>query len=107
VRRLLSGAARSLASIRRGLEGIALKTSMHGTFLLVIAMLFYYLFSKFVYPVTIVPTQPQSDKSVEATRIADSSSRNAVSFSFRTHNETLSFAMCVHNPDRSPFKIEN
>ena len=42
--------------VRVSLEGIALKTSMNGTLLLVIAMAFYYLFLKFVYPVTIVPT---------------------------------------------------
>ena len=42
--------------LRVSLEGIALKTSMHGTLLLVLAMLFYYLFLKFVYPVTIVTT---------------------------------------------------
>jgi hypothetical protein len=41
--------------LRVSLEGIALKTSLHGTFLLVIAMLFYYLFLKFVYPITVVP----------------------------------------------------
>jgi hypothetical protein len=24
-----------------------------------------------------------------------------------THDETLSVAVCVHNPDRSPFKVES
>jgi len=39
-------------------------------------------------------------------RIGDSSSRNTVSFSSRTHNQTLSVAaMRVRNPDRSPVGI--
>jgi hypothetical protein len=41
-------------------------------------------------------------------RIADSISKNAVSFSFRTHNETLSVvAMSVNNPDRWPVGINH
>jgi hypothetical protein len=40
-------------------------------------------------------------------QVAASSSKNAVSFSIRTHNETLSVvAMCVNNPDRSPARID-
>jgi hypothetical protein len=39
-------------------------------------------------------------------RIADSSSKNAVSFFIGMHNETLSVvAVCVCNPDRSPVGI--
>ena len=38
-------------------------------------------------------------------RITDCSSRNALSFSIRADNKSLSVAMRVHNPDRSPFKI--
>jgi hypothetical protein len=34
-------------------------------------------------------------------QIADSSSIKAVSFFIGAHNETLSVAMCVCNPDRS------
>jgi len=37
-------------------------------------------------------------------QIADSSSTNAVSFSLTCHNETLSVAMRIYNPDRSPAK---
>jgi hypothetical protein len=47
-------AAGEMQELRVSLEGLALKTSMHGTLLLVIAMSFYYLFLKFVYPVTVV-----------------------------------------------------
>jgi hypothetical protein len=47
-------AATEMQELRVSLEGLALKTSMHGTFLLGIAMLFYYLFLKFVYPITLV-----------------------------------------------------
>lgn len=47
-------AAAEIQELRVSLEGLALKTSMHGTFLLVIAMSFYYLFLKFVYPITVV-----------------------------------------------------
>jgi hypothetical protein len=46
-----------------------------------------------------------SDES--ALRIADCNSINAVSFFIGTHNETLSVAMRVYNPNRSPFKIES
>ncbi len=42
------------SEIKVSLEGIALKTSFHGTLLLVIALVFYYLFLKFVYPISIV-----------------------------------------------------
>jgi hypothetical protein len=45
---------RRVNEITVSLEGVALKTSFHGTFLLVIAILFYYLFLKFVYPINIV-----------------------------------------------------
>jgi hypothetical protein len=47
--------ASEVQELRVSLEGIALKTSLHGTLLLVLAMLFYYLFLKFVYPITVVP----------------------------------------------------
>jgi hypothetical protein len=43
----------------------------------------------------------------ERSLIADSSWINAVRFSIRTHNETLSVvAVCVNNPDRSPARID-
>jgi len=43
----------------------------------------------------------------ERSLIADSSWINAVSFSIRVHNETLSVvAMCGNNPDRSPARID-
>jgi hypothetical protein len=35
-----------------------------------------------------------------------SNSRNAVSNSSARENETLPIAVSVHNPDRSPFKIQ-
>jgi hypothetical protein len=47
-------AAAEIQELRVSLEGLALKTSLHGTLLLVIAMCFYYLFLKFVYPITVV-----------------------------------------------------
>ncbi|MHC4401002.1 MAG: hypothetical protein ACYTG0_15100 [Planctomycetota bacterium] len=46
--------APEVQEITVSLEGIALKTSFHGTLLLVIALAFYYLFLQFVYPVSVV-----------------------------------------------------
>ena len=40
--------------IRVSLEGIALKTTLHGVVLLAMAIGFYFLYLKFVYPVTVV-----------------------------------------------------
>jgi hypothetical protein len=51
----------------------------------------------------------RSDYAIKLTAnvcIAPYSSRNAVSFSSAPHNETLSIAMCVNNPDCSSFKVE-
>lgn len=38
-----------------GLEGIALKTSLHGLLILGAAIGFYFMYLKFVYPVTVLP----------------------------------------------------
>lgn len=41
--------------LRLSMEGIALKTALHGLLLLAIAFAFYFVYLKFVYPVTVVP----------------------------------------------------
>jgi hypothetical protein len=46
--------ARADNEIRISLEGVALKTSLHGVLLLCVAIGFYFLYLKFVYPITLV-----------------------------------------------------
>lgn len=36
------------------MEGVALKTTLHGTFIMVLALVFYFLYLKFVFPVVVV-----------------------------------------------------
>jgi hypothetical protein len=43
----------NMTEISIGLEGVALKTSLHGTILLAASIGFYFLYLKFVYPVII------------------------------------------------------
>ena len=40
-------------------------------------------------------------------RIVDSNSTNAVSISSVLHDEAFVVAMRIHDPDRSPFKIQS
>ena len=49
-------ASAQMQELSVSLEGIALKTSLHGTLLLGIAMIFYFLFLKYVYPITVIAT---------------------------------------------------
>jgi hypothetical protein len=43
------------SEFRLSMEGIALKTALHGLLLLAIAFAFYFVYLRFVYPVTVVP----------------------------------------------------
>lgn len=40
--------------LKVGMEGVALKTSLQGLLLLVVATVFYFLYLSFVYPITVV-----------------------------------------------------
>lgn len=40
--------------LQLSLEGISLKTSLHGTILLVLAIVFYFMYVKFIYPISTV-----------------------------------------------------
>lgn len=42
--------------VKLSLEGIAVKTSLNGVVLLLVALAFYFLYLKFVFPITVVPT---------------------------------------------------
>lgn len=42
--------------VKLSLEGIAVKTSLNGLVLLLVALAFYFLYLKFVFPITVVPT---------------------------------------------------
>jgi hypothetical protein len=44
-----------LQELELSLEKIAVKTSLHGVLLLSFALAFYFLYLKFVYPITVVP----------------------------------------------------
>lgn len=41
--------------VKLSLEGIAVKTSLNGVVLLLVALAFYFLYLKFVFPITVVP----------------------------------------------------
>jgi hypothetical protein len=50
--RTRKGGLQAPQEIRVSLEGVALKTTLHGLMLLAIAFGFYFLYLKFVYPIT-------------------------------------------------------
>ncbi len=48
------GASIAEHEVRIGLEGVAVKTSLHGLLILLVASGFYLMFVKFVYPVQVI-----------------------------------------------------
>jgi hypothetical protein len=52
-----SGEGERDTELKVSLEGLALKTSLHGGVLLGFALAFYFLYLRFVYPISVVPSQ--------------------------------------------------